>query len=120
MSGSSKAVLIAGVGRFAAAPVVNTVVEKVKVGLKQAQEAGYDTTMLELNPGDPKGSLESVREALKSKNFDGLLIGYGLRGMKENTLLFEDVVNCARELRPGMKLLFATAPDEILETLKRL
>ena len=120
MSGSGKTVLIAGLGRFTAAPVVNTIIEKIQAGLKQAQEAGYDTTMLELNPGDPKGSLESVRQTLKSKNFDGLLIGYGLRGMKENTLLFEDVVNCARELRPGTKLLFATSPDGILETLERL
>ena len=120
MSGRGKTILIAGLGRFTAAPVVNTVVEKVQAGLKQAQEAGYDTMMLELNPEDPKGSLESVREMLKSKNFDGLLIGYGLRAMKENTVLFEDVVNCARELRPEMKLLFATAPDRMLETLERL
>jgi hypothetical protein len=124
MSGKGKTVLIAGLGRFTPAPSVNTVLEKIQVGLKQAHDAGYETTELYLNPEDPKGSLESVREALKSKDFDAFIIGYGLRAIKENTVLFEDVVNIAMEMKGGvkggMKVLFATAPDGMVEALERL
>jgi hypothetical protein len=123
-AGKGKTVLIAGLGRFTPAPAVNTVLEKIQIGLKQAHDAGYETTELYLNPEDPKGSVETVREALQSKDFDAFIIGYGLRGMKENTVLFEEVVNSAMEMKGGikggMKLLFATAPDGMLEALGRL
>ena len=124
MSGKGKTILIAGQGRFTPAHARDTVLEKTQVGLKEAHDAGYETKIVELDPEDPKGSLETLREALKSKDFDALMIGYGLRAMKENTVMFEDVVNLAMEMKGGvqggMKLLFATAPDGMLEALGRL
>lgn len=120
MSGRGKTILIVGFGRFTLSPNAGTIVEKIQLSIKQAEEAGYNITMLEVNPEEPKASLAKVREALKSNKFHGLQIGYGLRATKETTLLFEDVVNCARELSPETKLLFPTAPDAIVETLERL
>ena len=117
----SKTVLIAGLGRFSRPDAVSTVLEKIEIGLKQAHDAGYETKELYLNPEEPKRSLEAVREALKSKDFSAFIIGYGLRAPKEHTVLFEEVVNCAVEMKGArMKLLFATAPDGILEALERL
>lgn len=44
--------------------------------------------------------------------------------MKENTILFEDVVNIAMEMKGGVKggikLLFTNAPDKIANALGRL
>lgn len=124
MSAKNKTVLIAGTGRFTPSHARDDVLEKIKVGLKEAPDAGFDITHLHVNPGDPEGSVEVVREALKSNDYDAFMIGYGLRGMKENTVVFEDVVNCAIEMKGGkvggMKLLFATAADGMLEALKRL
>ena len=47
------------------------------------------------------------------------MIGYGIRGPKEYTVLFESVVNAAREIAPGAKLMFSTAPDGVFETIRR-
>lgn len=64
--------------------------------------------------------VDELRQTLQSKNFDAFVIGYGLRGMKDYTVVFEEIMNCARETRPKMKLLFSTRPDGLMEALERL
>lgn len=95
MSTPNKTILVVGLGRFGPPNTVNDARAKVQSQLQKAREAGYDTTELQLDPENKAESLEAVREALKLKSFDAMVIGYGLRGFKENTVLFEEVVNVA-------------------------
>ena len=119
MASPTKQILIAGLGRFTPAYVVVAVQEKVQADLKRARELGYEMTALEINPEERTSSINTVKENLEAKRFDAVIIGFGLRGMKENTVVFEEVVNAAREVAPGMRLLFSEKPDGIVECLER-
>ena len=115
----TKTVLLAGLGRYGPPADASANLEKGQAELKRAHEAGYETSLLELNPDDVTGSLAALQEALRSKEYDAFLIGFGVRGKKEYTPLFEGVVNASREISPRMKLLFSTSPDAVFETILR-
>ncbi|KAF2159863.1 hypothetical protein M409DRAFT_29673 [Zasmidium cellare ATCC 36951] len=58
---------------------------------------GFTCTKLDLNPSDPNDSLLRLKQLLTSQpGWDGIVIGFGLRGNVELTELFEKVVNLSR------------------------
>ena len=115
----TKTILLSGLGRYGPQEDVTTNFEKAQAEIQRAHSAGYETTLLELNPNDEAGTLATVTEMLTERHFDGFLIGFGLRAKKEYTPLFEAVVNASREVSPGTKLLFSTAPDAVWEAIVR-
>ena len=120
----SSHILIAGLGKHAPAHAhtvaLDDIIQKFKAEMEKVHESGFTTSELQLDPEDIAGSVEMIRTSLEEDDFAALVIGYGLRGMKELTVLFEGIVNCARETRPEMKLLFTTRPDGVMEALERL
>lgn len=86
----------------------------------RAKEIGFDVTVLHVNPLDPTWSAEQFRKLLMNQKFEGISIGFGIRGNREYTALFEELVNTARELNPSSKLGFSVGPDDIYGTIIRL
>lgn len=126
-STARRSILVGGLGRFihlapsAVAPnAVANLKEALAKEIERAYEAGYDVTNFDINPEDPAWSVQQVTELLNSKHFDVMTLGFGIRGNKEWTSLFEDLVNTARELSPRTKLGFSTSPADICGTIKRL
>ena len=76
--------------------------------------------MISLNPEDLIGTLDMVKQKLCSKPWDLFVIGYGVRGTKSYTPLFEGVANASREITPSMKLAFSTAPDDVYDSIMRI
>lgn len=113
-------ILIIGLGHFAPHhPLVpDDLKQKFATEMARVQAAGYEATTLQLNPDDITSSLAEVKEILVEKEFKAVVIGYGLRGLKEYTVLFEGVVGCVME--KGVRLLFTEAPDGVMEALGRL
>lgn len=68
-------------------------------------DAGYDYTQHLMAPEDGIGSL--VTE-LNRKSYDGVVIGFGVRGSPELTVFFEEMVNTIQEHAPKAKFLFNT------------
>jgi hypothetical protein len=91
----------------------------VFASIQQAKEAGFDVSNIALDPSDVDDSSKRLEEKLKSQQWDGLLIGFGIRGNKDYTELFEAAVNLAKDVSPGMRLLFGKAPDDLYATLQR-
>lgn len=65
----------------------------------------------------------AVGDHLKSKNYDGVLIGYGIRGEEKFTDLFTGLVNLIVEKGKGSdgkppKLMFALGPDVMVEAVQ--
>lgn len=48
---------------------------------------------IELDPSNPDDSLARLRGRLREKRWEGLLIGFAVRGSKEYTPMFDGVVN---------------------------
>ncbi|SMR59886.1 unnamed protein product [Zymoseptoria tritici ST99CH_3D1] len=123
---AAKRVLVAGLGRFIAADhaaqfgSAQANRASITANLEKARQHGFEPSAVELNPNDPAASLKELRELLVGTHFDGFTIGFGIRGKKEFTELFEDVVNLSRELSPKTKLGFSVAPDAVFETLLRM
>ncbi|OJD40453.1 uncharacterized protein BKCO1_1000598 [Diplodia corticola] len=55
----------------------------------------------------------------KKKSWDGVIFGWGMRGVADTSELFEGVVNCVREGAPGARMMFTLAEANHLEVLRR-
>ena len=66
--------------------------------LNKLKELGFDAENVYVKV---KSAEDTVRKALKSKKYDCVLIGAGVRTTE--FLLFEQLVNIAHELQPGGK-----------------
>jgi len=114
----AKYILTATLGRFGPAlpPDLQT---GLATSLSHAAGAGYEISNIELDPSNPSSSLARLRERLGERRWDGLLIGFAVRGSKEYTPMFEGAVNLTREMAPGTRLLFGVSPGDLMDTLER-
>lgn len=96
--------------------------EMIRNGLEaldsELTDAGYDYKSVFASPDDPR-SIQAYIDALKSRHWDGVIIGFGVRGNPKLTVYFEMLVNMVVEHSPGTKLLFNSSPDSTLDAAKR-
>ncbi|PRP78507.1 hypothetical protein PROFUN_13525 [Planoprotostelium fungivorum] len=94
--------------------------ETVKIGLENmgnmAKDAGFDCTFIPVTPEDDPSVL---RDALKSRPYVVVCIGFGVRAQPQLTELFEKAIEGVRTAAPQAKLVFNTSPDTTLNALKR-
>jgi hypothetical protein len=57
--------------------------------------------------------------SLEGKKWDGIVIGFGVRGNPEMTVLFEEIVDAVRKHAPQAKLMFNSSPETSLDAIKR-
>ena len=86
----------------------------------ELEKLNFEKQMLFVNPNDQAASLEKVNDALKSRKWDGVIIGGGLRVAPELNVFFERIIQaCARETKGEAKLVFPARPDDIVESMRR-
>ena len=85
--------------------------------LERVRGMGYDVTSCLIDLGDTAEAVTS--EALKSRNFDCVLIGAGLRQPPERLLLFEKIINLIHRLAPDATICFNTTPADTAEAVQR-
>ncbi|KAF2163539.1 hypothetical protein M409DRAFT_26150 [Zasmidium cellare ATCC 36951] len=66
-------------------------------------------------------TLEDLRTSLHEREWDGILVGWCLRGKPAHTEMFERVVGvCFEELKvERTKVMFCTGPDDLVHTVQR-
>ena len=77
---------------------------------------------LDLNPNDVDGTLQALREELNTRSWDGIILGWCIRGHVEFTELFEEVVGICFEFmktEPHVAIMFSTGPNNLVETVLR-
>ncbi len=94
---------------------------KVMAGLNSSEEElkrlGYAVQMCFTDFGETAEAV--VRDQLKQKPFDCVLIGAGVRSNPANFLLFEKLVNVVHQHAPQAKMCFNTLPSDTAEAVKR-
>lgn len=85
--------------------------------IERVRGLGYDVTSCLIDLGDTAEAVTS--EALKSRAFDCVLIGAGLRLPPERLLLFERIINLIHRLAPGACICFNTKPADTAEAVQR-
>ncbi|KAK4496725.1 hypothetical protein PRZ48_012708 [Zasmidium cellare] len=126
----SKRVILAGLGHFFKSDPTPgsafgtdfkvTQLQMLEDDMEKARAFGYDTSALDLDPDDIEGSMKRLQAELKRQKCDVLLIGFGLRGNKDFTELFERAVNAGFEADPTIKFGFTRSPDDVLNTARRV
>ena len=92
MASKRKAILTSGLGKFATNdPNAQAVFgpnagekarELLQMSINKANEAGFELATVDANPQDPEDTLKRFTDMLRSREFVGVNIGYGLRGHK--------------------------------------
>lgn len=89
---------------------------------EKATKAGFELDVLAILPSQPeKQIIEEVEKALSKRNFAGVALGFGIRGDRELTPLFEKITNLVMErVEPMPKLAFPLLPDEVVKSFERV
>jgi hypothetical protein len=85
--------------------------------LERVRSMGYDVASCLIDLGDTAEAVAA--EALKSRNFDCVLIGAGLRLPPGRLLLFEKIINLIHRLAPTASICFNTTPADTAEAVQR-
>ena len=73
------------------------------------------------NPDAIAAQLDELRGLLKSRHWDGYMLGFGLRGNHALTEGFEEALNLCVELGRGeAKFAFNVSPDTTVESIVRI
>ncbi len=78
---------------------------------------GFDVTNCLVDLGETAEATTAA--ALKSKRWDCIVIGAGLREPPERLLLFERIINLVHKLAPGVPISFNSRPDDTAEAVER-
>lgn len=98
----------------------NITPEIIKQGVEKSKQAitaaGYFVQDFYVGPND---SLDGLKKELESRSWDGVMIGFGVRGNPKHTVFFEALVNLAKDSAPSAKLLFNSSPQTTMDALQR-
>lgn len=116
---TTKSILVIGLV-LAPSPAASAMQTAVKAAIKQAHEVGYraETYAVDITDGD---HMETFRGFLKERTWDGVMIGWGIRGALEHTELFEKLVNgVLAYVKPTPKFVFSLKPDGFIDAIQRV
>ena len=94
---------------------------KVMAGLKadetRLRNLGYEVELCLHDLGETAEAV--VRDRLRQKQFDCIVIGAGVRTIPKHFILFEKLINVVHEHAPRAKLCFNTKPSDTAEAVQR-
>jgi hypothetical protein len=94
-----------------------TLSASLKAQGERVNELGYQAEWCLVDTGETAEAV--LLERLKSKKFDCVLVGAGLRTIPAHFLLFEKAMNLIHALAPEAKLCFNTNPNDSAEAVQR-
>lgn len=68
----------------------------------------------------PETALAGLKQKLEEHKYAIVSIGFGIRGNRDLTPLFERMVNLIIEKQPGVKLAFAKSPHDVVDACMRI
>lgn len=88
-----------------------------KVALDELNALGYVAEKCWVDLG--ASASETVIARLKTKVYDVIIIGAGIRAAESNFLLFERLINTVHEYAPQAKICFNTSPKDNVAAVQR-
>ena len=89
--------------------------------IQKARDAGYDIQSVLITPGQGEASdgVDKLVAKLPERAWDGIMVGFGVRGTPEYTTTFEKVMNLFKEQCPDVKVGFNSRPDDLYDAIVR-
>ena len=93
--------------------------ETIKTEIQRINDAGYTVDVLSLYPDSI--NMDVISSKLKSSQWDGVLIGYGIRMSPSNFSLFEKLVNQIHKDLPDAYIILNndSKASDMLESIQR-
>jgi hypothetical protein len=88
---------------------------------KRLMELGYEVQSCLVDLGETTAE-SIVSDILSKEKFDCIMIGFGIRGLPQHTLLFEKIINTIHQNAPpssSTKICFNTNPSDTVEAVLR-
>jgi hypothetical protein len=85
--------------------------------IEQLRALGFDVVSCLIDLGETAEAVAAT--ALRTKRFDCVVIGAGLRQPVPQLLLFEKIINLVHALAPGAKICFNTNPADTAAAVQR-
>ena len=85
--------------------------------IERLRALGYDVDSCLVDLGETAEAVAA--EALRSKHFDCVVIGAGLREPPQRLQLFEKIINLVHRLAPHASICFNTTPADTAEAVQR-
>ena len=82
----------------------------IAIALKQFNDRGWESDVCFIRPDETAGP--TVERQVRSKNYDCVVIGGGVRLPPRNLALLEVVINAIRKAAPDAAIAFNTRPDD--------
>ncbi|KAK5093429.1 hypothetical protein LTR70_004790 [Exophiala xenobiotica] len=112
---------ILGMGLKIASQNIDPAGTMISNEISKATAANYHLDVFEVDLSLPHDEIISgLTQHLKSKAYAAISIGFGVRGNKDLTPLFEILVNTCIEYQPKAKLGFALWPTQMVEACERV
>jgi hypothetical protein len=86
---------------------------------KRLMELGYEVQSCLVDLGETAENV--VSDILSKEKFDCIMIGFGIRGLPQHTVLFEKIINTIHHNAPpsSTKICFNTNPSDTVEAVLR-
>ena len=104
---------------FSALPglTVELLTSYIEAQIEQLRAMGYEADSCLIDLGETAEAVAAT--ALRSKRFDCVMIGAGLRRPPERLHLFEKIINLVHVLAPEARICFNTTPADTVEAVRR-
>lgn len=94
------------------------IIEKgTQATLEKLKTLGYNPELFLIDTGTK--DLTDLSKKLKQNNYDGVVVGNGIRSIKVNFILFEQIINIIHTSAPNTKIIFNSLPTDTDEAIKR-
>jgi len=89
----------------------------IEVAMKQFAARGWEADLGVIQPDDTAGP--TVERQLRSKRYDCVVVGGGVRLPPRRLAIFEAVINAIHKAAPGATIAFNTRPDDSADAAAR-
>lgn len=98
---------------------ISNILSIVGADIQRAAAAGIACSITQINPHEPEEGLQDLEKRLtEDTKWDGVVVGWGIRGEKEFTDVFERVVELCRVA--AVRMGFSTGVEGLGSALRRL
>ena len=94
--------------------------QKILTSFARLKDEGYEVELVLIPFEDLAARVNEIKDRLRSRKWDGYVIGFGVRGLPQFTEQFEQLVNAGREIVPATPMGFNTRPDDVDQAVARL
>jgi hypothetical protein len=117
MSHNKLQILTISLSRHLTGHPINDVIAKNWSQAPTDQAIRFNNVGFDLDGDNVPGALAQLKEKLAEQPWDGILVGWCIRGKPEHTVIFEDIIALCTgytRVRPEARVFFCTGPDNLV------